>query len=237
MPTGPMSWRPTTARSDLAGGTEPPQHPGEHASHTRDPRVLSAAAAPAVVGVLCEAFRDYPVMRYVLGDREDYEVRIQTLIGFFVQARVLRGEPMLGLVEEGEVAAAAVVSHPDGPASPPELKTLRERVWAELGLEEQRRYEEFSAAVQPLLVTAPHIHLNMLGVRQRRQGRGLGRILLKRVHHLSAERPGSTGVTLTTELEGNLPFYQAAGYRITGHVRIAPDLTTWAFFRPNQSPS
>lgn len=50
---------------------------------------LSATDAPEVVAVLAEAFRDYPVMRFVLGvgdngDDADHDARLRTLIGFFM---------------------------------------------------------------------------------------------------------------------------------------------------------
>lgn len=51
-----------------------------------------------VVGVLCESFFDYPTMRFVLGpDSRRYENQLQTLVHFFVMARVLRGEVLLGI--------------------------------------------------------------------------------------------------------------------------------------------
>jgi hypothetical protein len=65
------------------------------------------------VTVLCDAFRDYPVMRYVLGTADDYERRLHTLIGFFVSARVFREEPVLGIYDrDGTLAATALVTLP-----------------------------------------------------------------------------------------------------------------------------
>jgi hypothetical protein len=58
---------------------------------------LSTAQTEDAVSVLCDAFRDYPVMRYVLGSNGDYDRRLRTLIGFFVSARVYRDEPVLGI--------------------------------------------------------------------------------------------------------------------------------------------
>lgn len=51
-----------------------------------------------VTDVLCDAFFDYPVMRYVLGSRvPEYERRLENLIRFFVMARVCRDEMILGI--------------------------------------------------------------------------------------------------------------------------------------------
>ena len=53
------------------------------------PRVerLAATRAEAVTSVLCEAFFDYPVMRYVLGPQGDYAERLTRLIGLFTAGR------------------------------------------------------------------------------------------------------------------------------------------------------
>jgi hypothetical protein len=54
---------------------------------------LSSAQTDDAVTVLCDAFQDYPVMRYVLGPTGDYDRRLRTLVGFCVSARVYRDEP------------------------------------------------------------------------------------------------------------------------------------------------
>jgi GNAT superfamily N-acetyltransferase len=193
---------------------------------------LSREDVPQIVDVLAEAFHDYPVMRHVLGTGTDkYDAHLHRLIEFFVMARALRDEPMLGVYSGATLGAAAVVSYPDRQESPPELGDLREAVWQELGSAARARYEACGAVWQTLSVHVQHIHLNMIGVRSTAQGQGLGRRLLDRVHQLSLETSGSEGVTLTTEDEANVPLYQRAGYEIVGHSRIAPGLETWSFFR------
>jgi GNAT superfamily N-acetyltransferase len=195
---------------------------------------LSRDDVPQIVHVLCDAFHDYPVMRLVLGTTAGpSDSRLRRLIAFFVMARALRDEPMLGVYSGSTLAAAAIASYPDRPVHPPELDTLREAVWRELGSAERERYEACGRVWQSLAVDVPHIHLNMIGVRGSAQGRGLGRLLLDRVHRLSGETPGSMGVTLTTEDPANVPLYERAGYEIVGHAPLAPDVETWSFFRPD----
>ena len=61
-----------------------------------------------VVGLLCESFFDYPAMRFVLRpDPRHYQNQLQTLIHFFVMARVLRKEVLLGIGDDKGLAAAA----------------------------------------------------------------------------------------------------------------------------------
>jgi GNAT superfamily N-acetyltransferase len=196
------------------------------------PRLLAGLEGAAeVLGALCESFADYPVMRYVLGSGGDYRARLRLLIDFFLAARVLRKDPMLAIYAGPEVGAVAICTVPGLP--PPDLESIRERTWATLGADARRRYEECVRAWEPLGVAEPNIHVNMLGVTPRLQGRGFGRVLLERVHAMSREHPESRGVTLTTESLTNVAFYRHLGYRIVGHGQIAPGLETWGFFRPD----
>ncbi len=49
---------------------------------------LDVGHADDAVAVLCDAFHEYPVMRFVLGDSsQNYDRRLATLIGLFVAAR------------------------------------------------------------------------------------------------------------------------------------------------------
>lgn len=188
------------------------------------------------MSVLCEAFADYPVMRHVIEARGDeYERRLETLIRFFVTARVLRDEPVLTLRDEGEVVACALVTLPGTRPSPPALGELRERVWGELGPDAKARYEAFGEACATLSLERPHHHLNMIGVRRAHRGKGLAGRLLDDVHRLAREDPESAGVTLTTEDPSNVPLYEHLGYRCLGRVRVADDLESWSFFRPRDA--
>lgn len=183
-----------------------------------------------VASVLAEAFHDYPVMRYVLGSSDDYAERLERLVAFFVRARVLRGETLLGVDGADGLGAAALVSRPDA-EGPPELDALRERTWAELGDDARGRYEAFGRAMARTAVTEPHIHLNMIGTRKAARGLGMGRLLLDAVHGMSAGDETSTGVSLTTEVASNLALYEHFGYEIVGTSEVGSAFTTWTMFR------
>lgn len=195
---------------------------------------LTGERAPEVVDVLVEAFYDYPVMRFVLGqDVADYDAAIHRLVGLFVAARDLRGEPMVGIQDGVGLDAAAIVSRPDGSPAPEAFRALADEVWAELGAPARARYEAFGRTCARFRVEAPHLHLNMIGVRRHAQGTGLARRLIERVHETSYNDEHSVGVTLTTENPANVPLYQHLGYDIIGHATVAPQLRTWGFFRPD----
>jgi GNAT superfamily N-acetyltransferase len=186
------------------------------------PHALSGEA----VAVLCEAFHDYPAMRFFLSDAgERYERHLGLLMGFFTAARFLRGDPVLGVWAEGELAAVAYVVRPDTVA-PAALAEHRESLWAELGQTARGRYEAFGRATASFAWPAePHHDLSLIGVRSRYAGRGLARPLMDAVHEISRSDPTSRGVALTTETAKNLTLYEHFGYRRIGHARL-PGLET-----------
>jgi len=195
-------------------------------------RPLPADQSAVAVEILCEAFHDYPVMRYVLGaDQEDYDRSLASLIGFFVAARVWRNEPMLAVDEAGDTVAVAILTPPGVREAPPGFFEQREVTWRELGDAARARYEGLGEIWQEVGVADPNLHLNMIGVRRGHDGRGHGRRLLDEVHRMSAADPESTGVTLTTEDPANVPVYQHCGYGIVAEREVPGVLTTWGFFR------
>lgn len=188
-----------------------------------------------ITDVLREAFYNYPVMKYVLGDKEDYDNRLRKLVTFFVSARVLRNEPMLGICnEENKLVAAALVTLPDDIPPPEEFLKQRELLWAELGSEEKDRYENYGIATSRLRPKEPHHHLNMIGVRNAYQGKGLARQLINAVEALASEHPSSVGVSLDTEVESNVNFYLHLGYELLGQTNVDKNLKTWGFFKPKK---
>jgi len=185
-----------------------------------------------VTDVLCEAFYNYPVMKYVLGDKEDYDNRLRKAVTFFVTARALRNEPLLGIYNsENKLVAAATVTLPGEIPSPPELYKLRDKLWAELGSVEKARYENYGKVASGLLPKEPHHHLNMIGVRNAYQGKGVARKQTDAVEALVSAHQTSTGVSLNTEVESNVNFYLHLGYELVGQAEVDKGIRTWGFFK------
>lgn len=194
--------------------------------------MLTAEQADAATDVVGDAFRHYPVPRYVLGeDSPDTDAQMARLIRFFVLARALRREPILAVDHDGRLGGVALVSDPAGPPSPDELAVLREQTWSVLGAEPRRRYEHFGNVCKRFHVDEPHLHLNILAVRRSLHGKGLGRRLLDAVHALADESPGVQGVTLTTETPSNVELYRHFGYEVIGHQPVGDGLETWGLYR------
>jgi GNAT superfamily N-acetyltransferase len=195
------------------------------------PERLTQGDAGEAIDVLCAAFADYPVMRYVLADAGTrYDDRMRDLFGFFCNKRLARNWPVLGVRVDGQLAAVALISEPGGAPPPPELEALRAELAASIGdeaLARLERYEEESDVDAP---QEPHHFLGVLGVRPGNQGRGLARILLDELARMCAAHPESTGVCLNTEDADNVPLYEHMGYRVLGR-RTIDSLETWCMFR------
>jgi ribosomal protein S18 acetylase RimI-like enzyme len=193
---------------------------------------LSGKNTSEVVKVLSDAFYDYPVIRYVLKNKSSYEERLQKLVGFFIAARVLRKEPIIGIYNsENILVAAAIVTLPGDIRVPKELINQREILWKELGNEEQIRYEKYGDAAGSLLPNEPHHHLNMIGVIPEYKGKGLSLKLINEVEKLVTSHPLSTGLSLITESKSNVKLYTHFGFNEIGYARVDNNLETWAFFK------
>ena len=193
---------------------------------------LPHARAGEAVDVLCAAFRDYPVMRYTIGEAgADYDRRLHVLIDLFVASRVLRGHPIYAVEDAGRPAAIATTT-PTGALQPPEaLQPRIDAVWADLGAEAHARFDKLVSVWDSIPMPEPNVHLNMLGTLPSHQGQGLGRLLLERVQELSRATPGSKGVSLSTEDPKNVLLYEHCGYRVIGRERVSDALETWLLFR------
>ncbi|UCF66119.1 MAG: GNAT family N-acetyltransferase [Acidobacteriota bacterium] len=197
---------------------------------------LGENAFDDVVAVLCAAFHDYPVMRYILKESAgDYDAQLTELIGYFTDSRVSRSWPVLGALLDGKLVAAANINPPRSAPQPPSLKKRYERLHDRLGPAAMARFEAFADAAKPFTPDEPHYYLGMLGVRPECRGRRLARYLLDALHDMSARDPDSTGVFLTTEDPRNLTLYERFGYRVVGRGQ-AEELVTWGMFRPDPPP-
>lgn len=202
--------------------------------HARKVEALGITALDDIVEVLCEAFEDYPVMRWTLGDAPGHAQRLPVLVRLFASGRALRGEPMLGLRDaDGALLGVALVTPPWSPPPSEALLALRESTWGALGADARARYDALVDAWGRTAADGRHHHLNMLGVRRAWRGRGLARPLLATVLALAEDDPASGGVDLTTELRSNLPLYERFGFRVTASEDVGGGaLTTWTMFRP-----
>jgi ribosomal protein S18 acetylase RimI-like enzyme len=185
------------------------------------------------VDVLSDAFFNYPVMRFVIGQAGNtYAQRLRTLVHFFATARFVRNDLVMGVAtDEDKIVAVANINRPGERGSSSKLDELRENVWRELGDAARSRYEAYGEATRKFVIEQPHYHLAMLGVHSSCTGQGLARRLLDALHERSYHDRESRGVTLNTEDPNNIPLYQHFGYRVIGEGRVSDELQFWAFYR------
>ena len=185
-----------------------------------------------VVEVLCDAFGNYPVMRFVLGADGYTPARLSRLIELFVYRRARLGGPMFGLRSgDGGLVGAAVMTLPVEPDAPADVLQLRDEIWLELGQDCRERHDVYGAVAKTVLIPEPHHHLNLIGVRHADHGRGFARPLLEAAIDRAADDPTSAGLTLTTETSVNVRIYEHFGFTVVGHGRVSPELETWGLFR------
>ena len=145
-------------------------------------RDLDRSHKVAALDILCAAFHDYEVMRYVIGEADpEYAAKLRELIGLFLESRLTRNVPLIGVSEGSELFGVAVVSPPKEIPMPSELAAWRARVERRLGREAMARLDRYDEACE---ATDPgHVahYLGMIGIRPDAQGRGLGLRLLEAV--------------------------------------------------------
>jgi len=195
---------------------------------------LTAADRERVVDVMAAAFRDYPVMRFVLSDAGDeYGERLRDLTGFYCDKRLVHDWPVLGIRQGQEYVAAALVTAPGEVPESPEFERIHLELVRAIGRDAYDRmehYERESSGGEP---EDPHYWLGMLGVTPGHQGRGYGRGLLEHIQVMSEGDPISSGVSLSTEEPSNVGYYGRAGYRVIAEADVG-DIHAWCMFRPNR---
>lgn len=189
---------------------------------------ITADEKDAAVGALCQAFRDYPVMRYTLKDADsaDYDDQLASLIGFFADARFMRGNPVLGIRDEGRLAAVLLGNRPEAIPWPPELVTVYSELKELLGEAAWSRLEAFEEATSSFEPEAVHHYIGMIGVLPEYQGKGYGTVLMREMESVARAHQESIGICLTTEDPDNVPYYQHLGYEVIGEADV-DEMHTW----------
>jgi GNAT superfamily N-acetyltransferase len=192
-------------------------------------RDLDRSHKSAALNILCAAFHDYPVMRYLIGEADpEYDGKLRELINLFVEARLARNVPLIGVLDADELLGVAVVSPPKEIAMPLELIEFYAQAKRRLGREAMARLDRYNNACEATDPGYLAHYLGMIGIRPDEQGRGLARQLIDAVKDRVRAHPESTGITLNTECESNLPLYEKLGFLKCSETDCGP-LHTWSF--------
>jgi ribosomal protein S18 acetylase RimI-like enzyme len=174
--------------------------------------------------MLGRAFVDDPLLRAIVGDEpaSDRAERMGRLLGVLLRAHRRDGQPVLGVMEEGQIAGAAIIEQVGRPAGSLEtaitgLPSVPSMISA-VGLNGLRRALTVVGELARHRPREPHIYLGVLGVEPAKQGRHYGVALLDYLRVQATLRPDLAGVYLETAKETNVAYYTKAGYETIGEL-------------------
>jgi hypothetical protein len=180
------------------------------------------AEAAAVLG---RAFVDDPLIKAILPPIKDAAERARRMGQMFAVALASQrssGQPLVGVLQEGRVGAAAIIEQV---GRPPSIASMVLHGFALVpalvrigGLAGMRRAVAALDVLSRNRPAAPHIYLNVLGVEPALQRRHFGVALLDWLRDQTALRPELLGVYLETATEANVSYYSHVGYRVTGEI-------------------
>lgn len=174
---------------------------------------------------LGRAFIHDPPLKVILPSPMEPVARANQLTLFFrgiLAMQRINGEPLLGVMMDGKVVAAAVI---EGTAGISQMRLLMSGLWQlpamvqGLGWAGMRRGMQLMDELVKNHPREPHLYLNFLGVDPDCQRHHCGSALLAHLGDLAAQRPSLCGVYLETATEANVAYYQARGYEVIGELR------------------
>lgn len=175
--------------------------------------------------VLGRAFVDDPLIKAILPPIEDPGERTRSMGQLFAVALASQrssGQPVIGVLHEGGVGAAAIIEQV---AKAPSLASIvfhglalipaLARIGGTGGIRRAVAALDVLSRNRP---SQPHLYLNVLGVAPDLQRRHFGVALLDWLRDQTALRKDLLGVYLETATEANVAYYQRFGYRVTGEI-------------------
>ena len=146
----------------------------------RDPdaivRPLKPQEVDAAASVLANAFSDDPIFRFILGDRDDMEVRLGHLFRDAAEAELRKSAHLVEIVDSGN-AVALWHEVDDWKTSPTALLRSVPSVVKAFGARLPRALQVLTSA-EKVHPSEPHRHLMYIGTHKEHEGEGLGSALL-----------------------------------------------------------
>ena len=172
---------------------------------------------------LGRAFIDDPPVKLLLPEPADPVERARLLTLFFEAMLGIQrntGEPVLGVMMDNKVVAAAIIESGGVPVPTLILHGLLQlpRMLQGIGLTGLRRGIELQSDLLKNHPHEPHLYLNFLGVDPDYQRHHCGSAIIDELRRLAAERSSLCGVYLETGTESNVAYYQSRGYEILGEI-------------------
>lgn len=187
-----------------------------------------ADEADQIGAVLAEAFRDDPLISWVVRDDEEREsARVAFFTGYATEEFEHRRRVQVA-ERHGEVQAAALWTEPPGGVASLTLSGIRE-LWSVRQITGVRRFPRFVKlirATESRYPKFPHYYLGTIGAADRARGAGVGGALLRAT--LTECDATGTPAYLESSNPKNLSFYWRHGFRVLEELslgRNAPSLT------------
>jgi GNAT superfamily N-acetyltransferase len=200
---------------------------------TRKPAPAVRAASNedrgAVAGVLARAFIDDPAMAHLFRNVADRPRRLARLFGLIVSIDGTPAHWTLAAGEDGQLAAAALWRPPGAWKTPASamvasiLPLVQTFGWSlPRALAMQGLIEKHHPAI-------PHWYLQFVGCVPEQHGRGLGGAVIRaRLAECDAQ---GVPAALETATPGNVPIYEALGFRVTGTYDVRGGPKFWSMWR------
>ena len=174
---------------------------------------------------LGRAFINDPPLKVLLPEPTDPIERARRLTIFFEALLGIQrqsGEPVLGVMIEGKVVAAAII---EGAGNVSIVSLVLNGLLRLPGMVQGLGFSGTMRGIQLMNDLAknhppePHIYLNFLGVDPDYQRHHCGSVLIEELRRLAAERASVCGVYLETATEANVAYYQGRGYEVLSEIR------------------
>jgi ribosomal protein S18 acetylase RimI-like enzyme len=198
------------------------------------------AEAAAMLG---RAFVDDPLLTAILppiASSTERARRMGLLFAAALGSQRSSGQPLLGVLHEGRVGAAAIVEQViKVPSASSIIVHGLGRIPAMLqavGAGGIRRVGSALDVLSRNRPSRPHLYLNVLGVEPALQRRHYGVALLDFLRDQTALRSDLVGVYLETATEANVAYYSHRGYEVTGEIHPL-GVHMWQMLQPRQSPA
>lgn len=175
----------------------------------------------AAAGLFARAFAADSGIQVICGTGDGYQRRAEAWFRATLQM-VLAGEQLVwGILAEGEVVAAAIVTYSSYNPSAGDLLRWSWQVGRQSGgLGMLWRTMEHVWRLEGHHPVDLHCVLEFLAVDARYRGRGYARLLLERLHQFSMDDEQSYGVWLETANPANEALYAHFAYRVVGRVQL-----------------
>jgi ribosomal protein S18 acetylase RimI-like enzyme len=192
---------------------------------------LAREQRESAVGVLARAFRDNPLDLAVIGG--DPGLRVRSIShGMRASLRTAYGTCTIlaAATDANRNPVGILLAVPPGrfPLAPIPLFTHLRAILGQ-GLRVATRWGVVYRTLEEVHPREPHWYLSLLGVDPPQQRLGVGRALLSTwIERVDRDRMPSY---LETDREGNLAFYERAGFRVVRELRVF-GAAVWCMGRP-----